>query len=444
MSCDICVEDFDEKRVEIECLFCGKSACSVCCEKNFLDSTHVDMSCMHCRKVWTLDFVEDNFSKKFVTKKLREHQEKMWLIKEKIFLPVVQLSIERERKIRGEIEKLLDTEQQLRVQLHALGDIISEKMAELSTQGPVIQIEKEIIRNCPANDCRGFLNSEWSCGMCGKITCKKCRVLVGGEDELKKHTCKKEDIKTAKLIEEETKPCPKCGVRISKSSGCDQMWCVHCNTAFNWKTGKLETGPIHNPHFFEWAKKNWKDTGRRDACDTLPQYVTNPLVPTNTEAHKKIIKILMTCIHINETTEQGGREQERENKDLQLRFLKKEIDEKKWGALLTKRKKEERKKRAFADLKRTLVTVSAGLFREFQGCKEKKRLQEITDEFEKLREFFNEESIKISKRFSNCVCILLDDNWVRQSHRTKCAAKLKVDLVEDADEETKPKKTKKK
>ena len=32
---------------------------------------------------------------------------------------------------------------------------------------------------------------------------------------------------------------------------CDQMWCVCCNTAFSWKTGEIETGRIHNPHYYQ-------------------------------------------------------------------------------------------------------------------------------------------------------------------------------------------------
>jgi len=63
-------------------------------------------------------------------------------------------------------------------------------------------------------------------------------------------------VETITLINKDTKPCPKCGIMIHKIDGCAQMWCTSCNTAFDWRSGKIETGRIHNPHFFEFQKRS--------------------------------------------------------------------------------------------------------------------------------------------------------------------------------------------
>ena len=68
------------------------------------------------------------------------------------------------------------------------------------------------------------------------------------------HTCDEEKVKSAELIRKQCKNCPKCGALTYKISGCPQMWCTSCHTAWNWNTGRIETKIIHNPHYFEYLK----------------------------------------------------------------------------------------------------------------------------------------------------------------------------------------------
>ena len=83
----------------------------------------------------------------------------------------------------------------------------------------------------------------------------RCLCVMGTEKEdIEAHECNPDDVASAQAVRRDAKPCPKCSMAISKIDGCDQMWCVGCKTAFSWRTGKIQTGVIHNPHFFEWQR----------------------------------------------------------------------------------------------------------------------------------------------------------------------------------------------
>jgi len=70
--------------------------------------------------------------------------------------------------------------------------------------------------------------------------------------DTEEHESHEDDVSTWQELKKNTRPCPKCNVRIHKISGCDQMWCVQCNTAFSWRRGTIEHGNVHNPHYFDW------------------------------------------------------------------------------------------------------------------------------------------------------------------------------------------------
>lgn len=109
---------------------------------------------------------------------------------------------------------------------------------------------------CSNNDCNGLLSNQYKCEVCQLFTCSRCLELIGTKEQKCEHICKKENIETVNSIKEETKPCPECKTRIYKIDGCDQMWCTKCHVTFSWKTGKQTNARIHNPHYYEWRRKN--------------------------------------------------------------------------------------------------------------------------------------------------------------------------------------------
>jgi len=143
-------------------------------------------------------------------------------------------------------------------------------MALLNRQNKFVS---NIAKSCPNIECRGFLDARWICGICSHQTCSNCMTILRDSEQ---HVCNKDDIETAKMIEAEVRPCPKCATGISKIDGCDQMWCTQCHTAFSWSTGKLETRNIHNPHYLKHQKTADRDVGDipcgRTLDDTASQH----------------------------------------------------------------------------------------------------------------------------------------------------------------------------
>jgi len=109
-------------------------------------------------------------------------------------------------------------------------------------------------RPCSNSNCNGMLKYDSNlCSICYHITCSKC--LQSYNEDIKHHTCNEDDVKTAKLLKQDTKYCPKCNFGITKISGCDVMFCTQCNTSFNWKTMEILTKNLHNPHYLEYLRK---------------------------------------------------------------------------------------------------------------------------------------------------------------------------------------------
>jgi len=243
---------------------------------------------MQCKVAWSKDFLNKNFSKYFLNGEYREMCEKVIFEEEKTHLPALQEEADRRvkiEKIKGwfsyyieEKKKNNENEDQFVREQRRIDKEITDKENELQIKymqliRKVISKEHKIFTmKCTVENCRGFLSDKYKCGLCKTDICKDCHCVKTDE-----HECNKDDVATVIELNKTTKPCPKCQVRIFKTDGCDQMFCIQCHTAFSWKTGLVESGVVHNPHYFE-ALRNGKITDTRHRqyqgeCGPIPSFV---------------------------------------------------------------------------------------------------------------------------------------------------------------------------
>ena len=131
--------------------------------------------------------------------------------------------------------------------------LIASLMATVKNPGE----KKVFTMKCPGVDCRGFLSTQYKCGICERSACAHCLVQHSETDlDGAAHECKQEDKDSVALIKKSCRNCPSCGMSISKIEGCNQMFCTACNTAFDWSTGREIVGrQIHNPHYTEYLRR---------------------------------------------------------------------------------------------------------------------------------------------------------------------------------------------
>ena len=203
---------------------------------------------------------------------------------------------ELESKLRiNNLDKHVCALQKQHRDLHLLiADLIYQKhelKKSLDTKTTTYADRTKFVRQCPANGCRGFLSTQWKCGICDHWACPECHEVKGLNRDCD-HTCDPNSMASAQLLAKDSKPCPKCQSLIFKIEGCNQMWCTQCHTAFNWLTGKLETN-IHNPHFFEWQRLNNRGVAPRNPLEIecgreLMGIVMNNLLFSAVRRHSKL------------------------------------------------------------------------------------------------------------------------------------------------------------
>ena len=465
-TCPVCMDHFTAViRQPITCSYCPQATCRQCTSQ-YLLTTLNDPHCIGCKREWNREFIDTKLTQTFRKGALKQHRRKVLIDRERGRLPAMQAFVEaqhdyntanveyhtcRSRRVALKRERSAiqaqyaqtDTLEQLTERLRP----ISQERLELknrmrAAETKMIQAERvltgreketrQFIMKCPFEGCRGFLSSAWKCGTCQKFFCADCHAEKAGQKD-DAHTCNEDAKATASMIRTETRPCPKCGIRISKIDGCDQMWCTACQTTFSWNTGQvLLNTVVHNPHYYEYLRNRNGGTVPREAgdvpCGGLPQaYLFTRVVmdiPSLTAQDKTEILEIVRClsdIQYVRLPQFPLRQAANVNQALDIKYLMKEIDEEEWGTALERVETSGERKKELGLILQTLLHVGSEKLTQLQNATREQRAQlakPLLEELKQVRVYTNKSLIEKGKQMGIVVPHITTDwrwSWIKKA-----------------------------
>lgn len=444
-ECPVCVEAYTGKvRQQVKCHSCSYECCSTCI-KTYLLSTSDDPHCMNCRRAWDRDYLYDILTKSFVNTTLRKHRKRLLLEREKSQIPSTQAYVDYLTQKEEKEEQLKDIKaqiQQLRRNYHTVSRQLHDLNAVHNSNSEAHGTNTKLLK-CPFPSCRGYLSGS-KCNICKHTTCRDCMTITDidsqGNAIEEEHMCNDDAKKTAQLILKETKGCPGCGERISKVSGCDQMWCTQCNIAFSWTTGKQVTGVIHNPHYYHWLRNNNNAQnpvvrndgdvvcgGLIDMGQLLHHYGLNH-TQQNSSTYLSITRLHRSINHTQHTIVSKSRRKLQHKINERLRnyrakYMMNVIDEDKWSKNISLLDSERQREQALLHIYETYCTVMTERFNNF--AEEGRRTNNFIElfptfqkEIESFISYLNKQLMLISENY-NISYYKFDKNGVISQIKTK-------------------------
>ena len=412
MSCSICTETMNKStRKPIKCNFCEYIACLDCTKRYLLNTVH-QPHCMNCRKEWSWDILVESFPSTFLKEEYRSMRETILLEEEKIYLPELLSKAEHIKKLdvlnkefnqittkifENDIkeDQLVSTQRKMDRELKEEREAVRTKMSNLHKKSFKERVEFRVSMKCPSEDCRGFLSESFQCGLCTKDFCKECH-----ETKNQEHKCNPDQVETVKELEKSTKPCPKCMIRIYKTDGCDQMFCTQCRTAFSWRTGRVEEGVIHNPHYYQMMRAGQiTDERHRPAdCEQMPAFQQiNRLIHKKSREIQDFLYLMhqrlthhrnVTLVEMNQPV---NYEKER------LSYLVGEVDERKFKQKLYVRWQRNLRIREERQIISTFLVVGEQLMKQLTL----ENIEQTVKQFEKVKEINIQAVLELDKRFQH-------------------------------------------
>ena len=444
-NCDICCENFNKStRLKIRCNSCRIEVCKACASRYLLDTT-LNAHCMGCKAGWDRAFLCQNLKPTFVNEKYAKYRGSLLFEREKALL-VETMQVALLTKHNKEIELILvpmrkeqSRLRNLRFEMYSKASRhvyknnvcvwqvekdadkkvqdLEEKINKLSREMSVINKRKhratrpttntnttksapppkaapKYIRPCSADDCRGFISTAMKCTLCETQYCKNCHEITS-----ETHICKQEDVQSAAAILKDSKSCPNCHVLTYRVSGCPQMWCTLCHAVWNWTTGNIEKGAVHNPHYFEYMRRNGAPplpNNNPRGCEDA-QYQLDATVERLKIGYRPMFAYQMVRIRNHVQYFRYTVDIIQDNRDLRIKYLLNEIDEAWFKRLLTQREKQADKKREYQQVLHMFSEVLLDLITKFVTSETVEDALSLKSELKALCKYTNESLENIGK-----------------------------------------------
>ena len=161
---------------------------------------------------------------------------------------------------------------------------------------------------------------------------------------------------------------------------CDQMFCISCQTPFSWVTGKIVTsGPIHNPHYYEWMKRTGGAVPRNPAdvpCGGFPGGWELVRFPRGMKrgVTNLFYEFHRVCMEFQDVSTRHYRSHidHAPLNQLNIKFLLGEVDEKKWGRLLAVHEKKRKRDAEIQEVLGAFRMVAIELINRVQNYRDAK------------------------------------------------------------------------
>lgn len=413
-----------------------------------------DFHCMNCNVLWGYEFLLKHMTKTSM-KRILLHRQEVLFDREKAKLPQTQvyvryqMEINRDIELRDElyrafnilhemivrnsiliskeyrdlqtnnisksatlerIKKLNEINEKYRNESKRLMEDANKNYMKIHKWGKDMTTEDEIkddhiVYKCQKIGCKGFVMSDWYCGMCNNVYCKMCYNVYDID-----HICNSQDIDTINVIMSTSKSCPSCGIMIHKLDGCSQIWCTNCKTTFDYDTGLIDTGIIHNPHYYQWFRENIHDTDKMsdDNSDRLidnRQLIRHIMVAfgNDTEESMKLLRItrlIMHIYHLIETIHIPDTKNIKYNMRERINYMMDKITENDFKRKLLKKEKALKYNMNMKEIYETCLVIMNDISHKLLRKNYIHETKDIIEEFENFLQYINNEIVLLANMYT--------------------------------------------